>query len=121
MKTIKNIALLAVVFLLAFTSCKKTNDFGGAAKIKGMVTLNGTAVPNAFVHIAFGTTEATTSYDANGSTDASGNYVFGGLLRGDYFVTADYTNSTGQKFVSGGAKITIGDKKGEVTADLKLE
>ena len=121
MKTIKNIALLSFVFLLAFTSCKKENDFGGEAKIKGTVTLNGAVVPNANVHIAFGATDVTTDYDQNGVTDGAGYYVFGGLLRGDYFVTADYVNSTGQKFVSGGAKVTIGDKKGEVTVDLKVE
>ncbi len=121
MKTLKITAIFLTVFLLALTSCKKENDFGGAAKIKGTVTLNGVAVTNAIVHIAFNASAATTAYDASTVTDESGNYTFNALYRGDYFVTADYTNATGTKFTSGGAHVTIGDKKGTVTADLKVQ
>ncbi|HQQ93829.1 MAG TPA: carboxypeptidase-like regulatory domain-containing protein [Bacteroidia bacterium] len=121
MKTIKNIALIAFVSLLAFTACKKENDFGGKASIKGTVTLNGTPVSNAFVYLSLGATEPSTTRDASAVTDASGAYKFSGLLTGDYFVTAEYTNSTGQTFKSGGGKVKIGDKKGEVTADLTVQ
>lgn len=121
MKTIKIIGFFALVLLFAFTSCKKENDFGGAAKIEGKVTMQGAPVANAMVYLALNATDKTTEYDANTVTDADGHYSFAGLLRGNYYVTAEYTNSAGMKFTSGGSKITIGDKKGTVTADLTVE
>ena len=121
MKTIKNIALIAIVILLGLTSCKKTNDFGGAASIKGNVTLKGVSVNKAIVYLSLGATTASSNHDATTVTDDAGNYSFKGLLRGDYFVTAEYTNATGQTFTSGGGHVTIGDKKGTVTADLTVQ
>ena len=121
MKTIKILGLFALMLVFAFTACKKENDFGGAAKIQGKVTLNSAPVKNAFVYLSFNATDKTTEHNASTVTDADGHYLFGGLLRGNYYVTAEYTNSAGMKFTSGGAKVTIGDKKGDVTADLTLE
>jgi hypothetical protein len=121
MKAINILGLFALVLVLALSACKKENDFGGAAKIEGKVTLNGAAVPNAFVYLAFNATDKTSERNASSLTDSDGHYVFGGLLRGNYYVTAEYTNSAGMKFTSGGSKVTIGDKKGTVTADLTLE
>jgi hypothetical protein len=122
MKTTRNIALVAMALLFAFASCKKKeNDFGGKAEIKGMVTLNSAPVYNAVVRLAFNAKEPTTTFNASTVTDAGGNYEFNSLLPGDYFVTAEYTNSSGTRFTSGGARITIGDKKGTVQADLPLE
>ena len=120
MKTIKSIALLSFVFLLAFTSCKKENDFGGKAKIAGTVKVNGAAVQNAIVYMYIGDAAGST-YDGSAVTNGSGQYTISGLLRGKYFVNAQYTNSTGQVFKCTGTKVTIGDKKGTVTADLTLE
>jgi hypothetical protein len=121
MKTIKNIALIAIVILLGLTSCKKTNDFGGSATIKGNVTLKGVSVSKAVVYLTFNATAASSTHNATTITDESGNFTFGGLLRGDYFVTAEYTNASGQTFTSGGGHATIGDKKGTVTADLTVQ
>lgn len=121
MKTLRNIALIAAVFGLFFASCKKTNDFGGSATIKGTVTLNGAAQTNAIVYLTFNATAASSTHNASTVTDESGNYQFGGLLRGDYYITTEYTNSNGIKFTSGGGHVTIGDKKGTVQADLTLQ
>jgi hypothetical protein len=121
MKTIKNIGLLALVLLFAVTSCKKENDFGGTAKIKGVITVNDKPVANAIARIAFNAKEKTTTFNGSTISDMDGNYEFAGLLRGDYYVTAEYTNSAGMKFTTGGAHVTIGDKKGTVQVDLKLE
>ena len=121
MKTIRNISLIALLLIFAIISCKKENDFGGKAKIKGTVTLSNATAANAIVRLAFNAKEPTTNFNASTVTDASGNYEFNSLLRGNYFVTAEYTNSLGTHFTSGGAKVTIGDKKGTVQADLVLE
>jgi hypothetical protein len=121
MKTIRNISMIAVALLLAVTSCKKENDFGGKASIEGTVTRAGQPVSHAIVSMAMDATAATTDFDATTITDESGKYEFNGLLRGDYYVTAEYTSTTGQKFIAGGAHVTIGDKKGTATANLSVE
>lgn len=121
MKAFKYVAAFTMVILLALTSCKKTNDFGGKAAIKGTVTLNGVAVSNAPVYLTLNATAASTQHDASTMTDATGNYQFNGLLRGDYYVNTEYTNDKGISFVSGGGHVTIGDKKGTVQADLTLQ
>lgn len=121
MKTIKITAILLIVSLFTFTSCKKEAGFGGDNNIVGTVTYKGTAMPNAIVHLAIKATAATTTYDATTLTDASGKYSFKGLNKGDYFVDADYTNGLDIKLESGGAKVTVGAKKGDVTVNLTVE
>ena len=112
---------MALVLLFAVTSCKKENDFGGQAKIEGTVTMKGAPLYGAFVYLAFDADDKATTFNASAVTDDAGKYTFGGLLRGKYYVTAEYTDDMGIKYTSGGALITIGDKKGTVQADLTLE
>lgn len=121
MKTLKISIILLFVSVFAITSCSKEAGFEGTNTIKGSVLLNGTAVPGAVVHIAFGTKEATTTFDATTITDASGHYSFQGLQKGDYFVDADYTTNLNILLSSGGAAVTLGGTKGEVTVDLTVQ
>lgn len=121
MKTLKLSIILLFVSVFAITSCSKDAGFEGSNTIKGSVLLNGTATPGAMVHIAFGTKAATTTFDATTVTDASGNYKFEGLQKGDYYVTADYTTNLNIKLSSGGAGVTMGGAKGELTVDLTVQ
>ena len=121
MKTLKITSAFIIILMLSFTSCKKDPGFGGDANVKGVVTINGVATPGAIVYISFDTKTASDKHDGTTVTDAGGNYTFGGITRGDYFVTATYTSPTGIMFKSGGAHVEIGKKKGDVTVNLTLE
>ncbi len=121
MKTLKITTMLVIMTLLTVTSCKKEAGFEGKNNIKGIITMNGKAVPNAIVYLAFDTKEATTTYNATTVADAGGIYSFSGLNKGDYFVDAEYTNDSEIKLESAGAKVTIGKKKGDITVDLTLQ
>ena len=121
MKTLKITALLIMVSLLTLTACKKEPGFADATNIKGMVTYKGTPLANAIVSLAFNTKEVTTKFDATTITDANGKYSFSGLNKGDYFIDAEYNNDLSIKLTSGGAKVTIGGKKGDLTVDLTVQ
>jgi hypothetical protein len=114
-------AILLTALVVAFTSCSKDEGFEGKAMIKGVATYPGGNAAGAIVTISFGATEATTDADYSTVTDASGNYSFESLTKGDYFVGASYTDDMGYSFQSGGSHVEIGEKKGEVTVDLVLE
>lgn len=120
MKAIKLTAIILILSLFTFTSCKKEAGFGGENNIVGNVTYKGTALPNAIVRLAI-SSEVTSTFEATTLTDASGNYSFKGLNKGDYFVDAEYNNGLGIKLESGGAKVTIGAKKDDVTVNLTVE
>lgn len=121
MKTLKISFILLFISVFAITSCTKDEGFEGTNTIKGKVTLNGAATSGALVHIAFGTKSETTTFDATTITDASGNYKFEGLQKGDYFIDAEYTTNLNILLSSGGAAVTLGGTKGEITVDLTVE
>ncbi len=113
--------MLVIMTLLTITSCKKEVGFEGKNSIKGTITMNGKAVPNAIVYLAFDVKEATTTYNATTLADANGAYSFSALSKGDYFVDAEYTNDSEIKLESAGAIVTIGTKKEDITVDLTLQ
>lgn len=121
MKTLKISFILLFISVFAITSCSKEAGFEGTNTIKGSVLKGGTPTAGAIVHIAFGTKDATTTFDATTITDASGAYKFEGLQKGDYFVDADYTTNLNILLSSGGAAVTLGGTKGEVTVDLTVQ
>ena len=121
MKTIKLSIILLFVSVFAITSCSKDAGFEGTNTIKGAVLQGTTPVAGAIVHIAFGTKSETTTFDATTITDASGNYKFQGLQKGDYFVDAEYTTNLNILLSSGGAAVTLGGTKGEITVDLTVQ
>ncbi len=99
MKKVKNIiffSLLLVIGLLV-SSCKKEGP-GGKSTISGIVAHHGAAIPNSVVYIKYGATDfpgtAVSAYDAQVTADASGNYKFEGLRKGDYYLYGvGYDNS----------------------------
>jgi polyisoprenoid-binding protein YceI len=115
MKKLNSIVLSAAIILAAFFmySCTEETEVikevevpASVYTITGNVTypdFTGTAKPaaGAVVYLKVNATEATTSYDMTTTTDATGNYTFGGLGDGSYFVFANYdtenTNNPGAR------------------------
>ncbi|MBL7890078.1 MAG: carboxypeptidase regulatory-like domain-containing protein [Bacteroidia bacterium] len=87
-KVIKYILLFAVISF-STVSCKKEGP-GGKSSISGVVEHHGAAIPNSVVYIKYGATDfpgaAVSAYDAQVTADASGNYKFDGLRKGDYYL-----------------------------------
>ena len=119
MKTLKFFTIIAVL-LVSISSCKKEPGFEGKKEIFGTITAAGAAVEGAIVYIAFDTDVATETYNSSTVTDASGNYRFSALAKGNYFIDAEYTTNNGINFYTDGSIVEIGKKKGEVQVDLTL-
>ena len=115
------------VFLLCliFIGCKKEGA-GGKAQIAGIAYYNGTIVPGAIIYIKYGTTTSPgpdpTSYDSQITADASGNFTFGSLEPGNYYLFAigHYSTSLGYINISGGNAANIPHKKSSVNYDIAL-
>jgi hypothetical protein len=120
MKTLKYF-IVAGVMLISFGSCKKEAGFEGKKEIFGTVTAAGEAVEGAIVYIAFDTKEATETFNSSTVTDASGNYRFYALSKGNYFLDAKHTCSKGMNFNTPGVAVEIGSKKGELQVDIALQ
>ena len=118
----KNILLsfLCICFI-AFYSCVKPGK-GGKAILSVHVfegespcnEADKTVVPNAFVYIKYGGTEAdpdVSSYDDKQLTDFGGKTVFTNLKRGDYYIYA--VKDTLNKTLAGGAQFDIRNRIGE--------
>lgn len=126
MKSIKFItSILLLVSVLIVSSCKKDAGPIGQKEINGTITYktgttSNTAV-NAFVHIAYGTKDATTTFDQTVVADKDGKYTIVGLAKGDYYITAEYTDTYGALYTSPGFGVTIGDPKTALTVDITLQ
>jgi len=110
MKAIK-LSLLAIFFIVTFISSCKDEGPGGRAIIKGAVKHHSDIIPNATVYIKYGATEfpGTTpaDYDAQIVADASANFEFTNLVKGNYYLYAvGYDITIGQP-VKGGVAVNI--------------
>lgn len=105
--------ILASLLLVISTSCKKPGP-GGKSRVYGKVLYNGSPVTNAIVYIKYGSSDKPgvnpSDYDNQQTVDGGGNYNFGGMARGDYFLYA--TGYTENEF---NQQIAI---KGEVSIHL---
>lgn len=108
-------SFLVVISLFA-VSCKKEGT-GGKSSISGVVEHHGAAIPNSVVYIKYGATDfpgtAVSAYDAQVTADASGNYKFDGLRKGDYYLYGiGYDNSIVAPVTGGvGVKIRYNEDK----------
>ena len=124
MKTRTLIFILASVFILA--ACKKEAGPGGKKTIKGTVYYkNGSTGSNspaaaASVFISYGTKEIS-SPDQTILSNSDGSYKIEALRKGDYFITASFTDANGFKYAVPGYAISVQNKKGEVELDMILE
>lgn len=124
---IKNCIIAFFLLVLVVPSCKKKAGIGGKKTIDGTVTYkNGVSsafekASTAIVHIAYGTKSATASFDQSVVVDAAGTYHFDGLRKGDYFISAEFTDEHGFKYTTAGYGVTVNNKKEKLTVDIKLQ
>lgn len=123
MKTTKLITGLAVVALMAFTAgCKKDPGPGGKAHIHGHVhyEANDETISDAMVSIWYDAASISGTADDSTLTDAAGKFEFENLNKGDYYLFALGSDSTGTSR-EGGLAVTIEKKSEEVDADIDVE
>lgn len=122
----KNIYSIVVFLLLMISACKKEAGIGGDKTIVGTVYYFDGATGNleiangATVMICYGSTSASTDYDQVLVADANGKYHIDGLTRGDYFITAEFTDVNGFRYSTAGYGVTVKNKKEDLTLDLNL-
>jgi hypothetical protein len=110
---------------LIFIGCKKEGT-GGKAQVSGFVIYNGNRIPNAVIYIKYGASSSPgndpTSYDSQLTADAGGNFTFGSLVTGNYYLYAigHYTTSLGFINVAGGTAVIIPHTKSTVNYDIAV-
>ena len=123
----KQIIIAFMVLVLVLPACKKKAGIGGQKTIYGTVTYkNGTTsafeiANTAVVHIAYGTTSSTSNYDQTVVVDETGNYHFDGLRKGDYFISAEFTDEHGFTYTTAGYGVTVNNKKEKLAVDIQLQ
>ncbi len=123
--------LIPLCFLVLFAflgGCKKNtagpggkNTINGTIRFKNGASGNNDAAPMAWVSIAYGTNEATSSFDQTIITDASGNYKIEGLNKGKYFIKAGYTDTNGFSYSNSGVGVVFENKKKSLEVSITLE
>jgi len=127
MKTLKKVAAVLLLAIAIITGCKKEEGIIGKKVVTGTVFfkngVTGTNDPasSAVVYITYGAKENTGSYDQTTTSNSDGKYTVKGLQKGDYFITADFTDSHGFKYTTPGYTFTIKNKKSELQVDILLE
>ena len=116
-----------MVLVLVLPACKKKAGIGGKKTIYGTVTYKDGATSafeianTAVVHIAYGTKSSTSNYDQTVVVDETGNYHFDGLTKGDYFISAEYTDEHGFTYTTAGYGVTVNNKKEKLAVDIQLQ
>jgi len=128
MKKYRILSIMLFAGLLFSFACTKEGANGptSTSEIKGSVTYktgDGVSHPtvNPIIHIAYNATAATTTYNDNEVGNADGTYSIKGLGIGDYYVTAEYTDTHGLHYTCAGAKVHLGNSTDAVTADFILQ
>ena len=123
MKTLRLTSVItAAAFLILLPACKKEPGLGGKAHIHGHVhyEANDETIPKATVSIWYGETTANGDVDDNTTTDAAGKFEFENLQKGNYYLLAIGSDSSGT-VRGGGLAVTINKKSEEVDADIDVE
>ncbi len=115
--------LILIFFSTLIISCSKEGR-GGKAAIQGAVKHHSTPIPGAVVYIKYGAKESpgtnVTYYDANVTADASANFMFPDLKRGDYYLFCVGFDSAIAQTVIGGIPVEIKSKTETLTADIPV-
>lgn len=116
-----------ILLVLTAPSCKKEAGIGGKKTISGIVHYKDGATgameiaSGATVMICYGTTTYNSAYDQILLADANGSYHIDGLRKGDYFISAEFTDVHGFKYTTAGYGVTVKNKKEELTLDIDLQ
>ena len=112
---------MLVAGFLFTNACTKPGT-GGKAHIHGHVEIEATktVAVDAEVEIWYDATSASGTSDNKVHTDIDGKFEFEGLTKGDYYLSASFTDTSGTA-LTGGAAVTIDKKTGEFEVDLHLE
>ena len=124
----KIIIAFCSLILFAFIGCKKKEAGpGGKNSINGTVTFkngangNNDAASMAWVSIAYGTNEATSSFDQTILANIDGSFKIEGLQKGSYFIKAGYTDGNGFTYNNAGVGVTFENKKKNLEVNIILE
>lgn len=119
--------ICVLMLAFCFVGCKKEAGPGGKNTISGTVVYkNGVSGTNdaagmATVRIAYGTNEATESFNQTILTDEAGKFKIEGLNKGKYFIKASYQDGNGFNYSNPGYGITIENKKKTIEVNIILE
>lgn len=106
--------LLLSISIFSVYSCKKEGP-GGKSTIKGVVKHHSLAIPNATVYIKYGAREfpgeTISNYDSQVTADASGNYEFTNLVKGDYYLYGYGYDASIMQDVKGGVGVNVKKNK----------
>jgi hypothetical protein len=116
--------IYSILFLfIIFAGCRK-NETGGKGQISGFVVYNGFRVPASVVYIKYGATQSPGTdpidYDSQQTADSQGNFVFGSMFEGDYYLytIGNYSTVYGFQKVTGGVHAIIPHQKSSVNFDI---
>jgi hypothetical protein len=126
MRTRKIILLLCVMTAVSLSSCRKDagvsgKKISGTVFYKNGVTGNYEYAPSAQVNIAYGTTQPTNYFNQTVLSDVNGTYRIEGLNKGDYFISAWFTDANGFQYTTPGYTVSVRNKKDEITLDIMLQ
>ena len=123
----KSRLIIFVAIALMFAGCKKKPGPGGKNIISGTVYfMNGISgtkevATDAQVSIAYGSNQSTTEFDKTILTNKDGAYDFEGLRKGDYYLSATFTDAHGFVYKTNGAIVEFKHNKKEARVELILE
>ena len=104
-----------VISPLLFISCRKNGE-GGKSKINVHCTYGNNNAPNSIVHIKYGANNFPgpgSNYNQTDTADYAGRFTFDPLLKGDYYIYVEYTDSTDTSHHIGGGYMKIDNPRGE--------
>jgi hypothetical protein len=108
---------------IAFTyGCKKEEGPGGNSHINGHVEIEALDihVPDAVVEIWYGATSESGASNDISTTNSEGEFEFEELLKGDYYLSCSFIDSSGTT-LTGGQAVIIDKKSDEFEADILLK
>lgn len=114
--------VLAAVVMLTVTACHKEGT-GGKSSVSGTVKHHSKPIPNAIVYIKYGTKDFpgtdVSKYDASTVADASANYSFKDLRKGDYYLYGVGYDDAILETVTGGVSVKLKYNK-ETQSDVPV-
>lgn len=106
---------LLLISSITFVSCRKNGE-GGKSKINVHCIYGNYNAANSIVHIKYAANNfpgAGSTFDQTDTSDYAGRYTFDPLLKGDYYIYVEYTDSADTSHHTGGGYVKIDNPRGE--------